>query len=388
MSHALPRRAGVRVPAWVQPLCRRLITTITGLSTDQTRLPFHREAPGPALEVLDLFAGIGGLSLGFRNAGFDVVGVDLEDLSGEVFRENRIGRHIAKNLYTETEVRDVPVVVGGPPCRPWSSVNLQRRGSEHDDHGLLERFFVHLWEIRPAVFIMENVPPLARDPEYERLIREMRWRGYSVTAAVLRYAHFGAATTRRRLFTVGFRDSVRWSADEFFRRMEKKRRPHRTVRQEIGWLRDQPRNAVPDHVWSQVRTIARYADRYRTGKYGWKQLGWDDPAPSFGSVGKTYILHPAAGEGDFPVRVLSVREVLSIMGFDRSFRFPDGAGLHKRYRMAANSVSPIVAETCARVIREMLTDETDSRCDDGSCGPEATANPSTHMSEAEDDAEA
>lgn len=324
------------------------------IDPEQIRIPFAAEPARGGLQVLDLYAGMGGLSLGFQTSGFSVTGVDREEVASAVFETNGIGKLLVRNLHTEMVVQDVPVVVGGPPCRPWSSVNVKRRGTEHQDHALLERFFLHLFEIRPAVFLMENVPPLGGDAEYDRLLREMRWRGYSISSAVLRYSDFGAATTRRRLFTVGFRNSARWDASEFFNRLVGAHRPARTVRQAIEWLRDSERCEVADHEWSEVRTIERYAERYRTGQYGWKQLGWDQPAPSFGSIAKTYILHPSAGEGTFPLRVLSVREVLCIMGFDHEFRFPEGTALHTRYRMVANSISPVVARACADVIREML----------------------------------
>jgi site-specific DNA-cytosine methylase len=84
---------------------------------------------------------------------------------------------------------------------------------------------------------------------------------------------------------------------------------------------------------------------------------WRTAAPSFGSVSKTYILHPDAGKEGYPLRVVSVREVLSIMGFRRDFHFPAGTALSKRYSMAANAVSPVMAEHCAVVIRQMLTGE-------------------------------
>jgi DNA (cytosine-5)-methyltransferase 1 len=317
------------------------------------RLADHSEVTN--LEVLDLFAGIGGISLGFRAGGFSVTGVDHETVSQEVFRINGIGDAVHRDLLKEMEIRSVPVVVGGPPCRPWSAVNVVRRGQHHEDYDLLDRFLAHLLEIRPAVFLMENVPALGSDPEFHRLLRELRWSGYSLASSVLQYSDFGAATRRRRLFTAGFRNSVRWSAEEFFRRLTSRHRPWQPVRGAIEWLRDKPRGSVPDHEWSVVHTIGKYHERYRTGQYGWRQLGWGEPAPSFGSVAKTYVLHPSAGEQGFPPRVLSVREVLSIMGFDREFRFPDTTSLTKRYRMAANAVSPIASEACARIIREMLT---------------------------------
>jgi DNA (cytosine-5)-methyltransferase 1 len=325
----------------------------------QLKIPFRADVEN-ALSVLDLFAGTGGLSLGFATAGFAVTGVDLEPASIGVFDANSIGELLTADLHTSLIIRDVPVVIGGPPCRPWSAVNVQRRGSSHEDYGLVGRFFEHLHVIKPHAFLMENVPPLGGDPIYRRMVSDLKCRGYSVASEVLRYSDFGAATTRKRLFTVGFRDSLQSGAEEFFRRLRARRRPPVTVRDAIGWLRDQPRASVPDHEWSSIRTIGNYAERYRTGRYGWKRLEWDEQAPSFGSVSKTYVLHPDSDPEKPDPRVLSVREILSIMGFEREFRFPAGTGLTLRYRMAANAVSPIVAANCAHVIRELIWGEAET----------------------------
>jgi DNA (cytosine-5)-methyltransferase 1 len=295
--------------------------------------------------------------MGFRDAGFRVTGVDDRTCSQEVFVENRIGELLVRDLHNDRVPSNAAVVTGGPPCRPWSAVNMKRRGADHEDHALVERFFEHLHRIRPGAFLMENVPPLAGDAVYRRLIDDMRRRGYSVGSSIVQYSDFGAATTRKRLFTVGFAGKTGSAADEFFRLLNERRRPGTTVREAIGWLRGAARGAIPDHEWSAVTTIGKYAERYRSGRFGWKQLAWDSSAPSFGSVSKTYILHPDSDpEGPEP-RVLSVREVLSIMGFPRAFRFPQNLGISIRYRMAANAVSPIVATECARVIRSMITGE-------------------------------
>lgn len=323
----------------------------------QMRLPFSWSAPSdeshkPA--VLDLFSGIGGIALGFNAAGFRVTGVDVEELSAETFAENAIGEHLLRDLSRQDELRKVDVVVGGPPCRPWSAVNQQRRGALHGDHKLLERFFRHVAQIRPYIFLMENVPPLAGDPGYLDFLKASESYGYSIARQLVRYSDFGVPSTRTRLFTVGIRDSSSWTAPDFFTQLSLYHREQQTVRDAIGWVQATPRGGFPDHEWSQLKSIENYKERYRTGQYGWKQLAWEEPAPSFGSVSKTYILHPDAGIDGFPLRVLSVREVLSILGFSRSFRFPPMAPLGKRYRMVANAVSPVVSEACARVIRRIL----------------------------------
>lgn len=314
------------------------------------------------MTVLDLFAGIGGLSIGFAAEGFTVIGVDDDEASAETFAINEIGDHIVRDLRNSDVIRPVPVVVGGPPCRPWSAVNVQKRGRSHEDHALLHRYFHHIQEIRPRLFLMENVPPLAGDPDYVDLRRELEFSGYSVGGRILRYSDFGAATARRRLFTVGIRDSARAGWLDFFGLLEEERRSQKdesgsTVRDAIGWLRDVGAKEVPDHEWSQLTTIQKYSEYYESGKYGWRILSWDETAPSFGSVAKTYILHPDSSPGEGDARVLSVKEVLSIMGFDRGFRFPAEVGLTRRYRMAANAVSPRVSRLCARAARRLLDGE-------------------------------
>ena len=320
----------------------------------QTRLHFpDPAAPGDSV-VLDLFAGIGGMSIGFRDEGFRVVGVDVEEASRDVFDLNRIGEHVLKDLREHSEFREVPVLVGGPPCRPWSSVNLQRRGRAHEDHALLNRFFLHVQQIRPRVFLMENVPPLMNDPDYLNGRAGLEAIGYSIESRVLRYSEFGAATSRRRLFTFGVRAPLTWGATDFFDMLDAERKEAADVASAIGWLRNRERDDVPDHDWSELKTIHKYEERYRSGRFGWKILVWHEPSPSFGSVAKTYILHPDATDPNIDARVLSVREVLSIMGFSEEFRFPEGTSRSRRYRMAANAVSPVISRACARVIRRLL----------------------------------
>ena len=72
-------------------------------------------------------------------------------------------------------------------------------------------------------------------------------------------------------------------------------------------------------------------------------------------MAKTYILHPEAGVDGFADRVLSVREVLAIMGFGLEVRFPAKTPRARRYQMAANAVSPQVSRAAAAAIYQLLT---------------------------------
>lgn len=332
-------------------------SSLDATNPEQAELPLAASGallPGTAqIEVVDLFAGIGGLSSGFSILGFSVTGIDAEPTGALVYESARYGTAHTMDLKTGSFAGKANVVVGGPPCRPWSPVNLQRRGDTHEDHRLLTRFVEHVQDLRPEVFIMENVPALRGDQIYKDGVRVLRDDGYDVDAHILHYDRFGAATRRRRLFTAGVR-GANDGAQRLFQHLRQHYRPARTVRDAIWRFRDLPAGAVPDHDWSNLKSIGNYRQRYESGQYGWRRLDYDVPAPSFGSVAKTYILHPEAGIDGYPERVLSVREVLAITGFPDSVSFPGGTPRAKRYQMVANAVSPQVSLAVAIAVQKLL----------------------------------
>jgi len=294
------------------------------------------------MRVLDLFCGAGGLALGFNKAGFNVTGVDISPVAGQTFTFNRIGSFVQADLSHEEITGSYDIVIGGPPCRPWSPLNLKKRRSAHDDYQLIKRFFLHVKHIMPEIFVMENVPALARDPIFISSLGVSH--DYSIAYEIINYADYGAATRRRRLIVVGVKKD---SAAIIFQKLVTYRKPPATVKDAISWLKDKPRGSVADHDWPNLRTIQHYTEKYKKGRYGWYVLKWDEPAPSFGNIMKTYILHP---DGN---RVISVREALSIMGFPEEFCFPPKLGLSVRYQMIADAVSPVFSFALAQTIKSI-----------------------------------
>ena len=301
------------------------------------------------MNVVDLFCGMGGLSLGFKSEGFSVHGYDNDDGAIAAYRAN-VGQATLLDLSGDPPPGPADCVVGGPPCRPWTPINLRRRRGEHRDYELVRAFDKTVLARNPAVFVLENVPLLRTDATYRSLIDALK-ESYSVDAHVVSYVDWGAASRRRRLFAIGIQKEHGVAASTVFKLLDEARVPGQTVREAIERYADQPMGSVADHEWAQLKSIANYADKYATGQFGWYQLSWDEPAPSFGHVAKTYTLHPGTG-GD--VRVLSVREVIALLGFDDSYVFPASVARTTKYRMAADAVSPRFSGALARAIKEAL----------------------------------
>jgi DNA (cytosine-5)-methyltransferase 1 len=299
------------------------------------------------LRVLDLFCGAGGLSSGFKKCGFSVTGVDSSELAGQTFSKNGYGQFLPLDLSKELAKGSYDIVVGGPPCKPWSNVNLTKRGEYHSDYGLLSVFFKHIDRIKPKCFLLENVPPLQNDETLQQCLTRMRLHGYSIEADVFRYSDYGAATSRRRLFIFGI---LKEEAEKFSEVLSGKLQPASTVKDKIWQLRKKEMGDDVDHVWPKLKTISKYSKYYSSGKYGWRILEWDKPAPSFGNVMKTYILHPDSSNGG-PKRVISVKEASLIMGFPSDFSFAEGCGIGVRYQMIVDAVSPVFSIAVAETIK-------------------------------------
>lgn len=170
-----------------------------------------------ALRAIDLFCGAGGLTQGFRDAGFLVpFALDRDPTAMATYRKNHPKTATYLGSITDLspmQIREmagghVDVVVGGPSCQGFSTAG-RRNGWVRDED---ER--IHLWkhmlavveELRPKAFLMENVPGLVywKDGEFgATIVERFENLGYSVDHDILLAADFGVPQRRRRLFMVG-----------------------------------------------------------------------------------------------------------------------------------------------------------------------------------------
>ncbi|MEQ3551759.1 DNA cytosine methyltransferase [Pseudonocardia nematodicida] len=167
------------------------------------------------LKVVDLFAGAGGLSQGFHQAGFQIIGGSDHDpdacatYAGNFPQARTIVGDI-RTKATRDEILDVArradVIVGGPPCQAFSQVRNHSRLIDDPRNSLYREFVQTVDSARPAAFIMENVPGMAQMGVLEQVKQDLSISGaYDLNAQVLDAANFGVPQTRKRLIFFGVR---------------------------------------------------------------------------------------------------------------------------------------------------------------------------------------
>ncbi len=163
------------------------------------------------MTVLDLFAGAGGFSEAFKQAGYRIAGaVEFNHAAAATYAVNHgdiiAAMPIQKWLATY-EVPGVDVIVGGPPCQGFSRLGLQDPDDERSK--LWSEYVEVVVRARPRYFVLENVGAFTKAPEYAALTAEVgpggRLREYDFIAAVLNAADYGCAQARRRTIFIGYR---------------------------------------------------------------------------------------------------------------------------------------------------------------------------------------
>ena len=158
------------------------------------------------MKVLDLFCGCGGLILGFKNAGFEIMAAyDFWNIAVETYNKNFSHKAINKdiNMLTIEEIAQYApdIIIGGPPCQDYSSAGKR---DESLGRAVLTKIFAEkVCGFKPQWFVMENVDRIVKSTNLDEVKKCFKKMGYGLTEIILNASFCGVPQKRKRYFLIG-----------------------------------------------------------------------------------------------------------------------------------------------------------------------------------------
>lgn len=352
----------------------------------------------PTIRTLDLFAGAGGLTLGFQQAdlGFEpVFAVEVDPAAAGTFKRNFDCPVYDGPIGDIEQFESADVIVGGPPCQGFSPLGRDRDADSRARlNELWQQYLRAVRQVNPLAFVIENVPEFQRSAEFAELLELMTTdpvlKRYAYNYGVLNAADYGVPQRRRRGIMVAVRDAaeVPWPPPPTHGPDSPGRLPYRTVRQAIGHLPPMPestdistdvdgrqdlhfRRNPTDKSRARYRAIPAGGNRFDLASRRpdllpacWAnkpsgtadvmgRLWWDRPSVTI----RTEFYKPEKGRYLHPVahRPITHREAAELQTFPPGFEF-EGTKIQVA-RQIGNAVPPVLAAAIARFVHRLIKDE-------------------------------
>ena len=327
------------------------------------------------MDVVSLFAGCGGLDLGFEKAGFNVIWANEFDESiHETYKLNHPNTVLNTNdirTLGDNDIPDCDGIIGGPPCQAWSEGG-KRLGIE-DPRGQLFLDYIRIVSYKkPKFFVIENVQGILEEKHkasLERFMFMLHEAGYKISYELLNAADYKIPQDRFRVFFIGIRNDL---TNKFvFPNVACSERI--TLRRAIGDITDHPRFYC-DEIVEGVHPTRMNHDVY-TGAYDAKYMarnrvrGWNQVSFTMQAQARNAPQHPQAPKMvylspsrrafvkgyEHLYRRLSVRECARIQTFPDSFQFVYN-DVKNGYKMVGNAVPPRLAWYIAIQLKKAFED--------------------------------
>ena len=319
------------------------------------------------LNFIDLFAGAGGLSLGFVQAGFTpLASVEINEFAVETYKYNFINKrgfsefvesrditdaNVKNDLYNAVNTRKVDVIIGGFPCQGFSNSGNRIIADPRNS------LYLHMLEIvnhlKPKFVVMENVVGLRTmmDGKIEsKIISDYENAGYKVNVTVLNAADYGVPQTRQRVIFICNRiGKTNYHPEPFV-----KKENYRTIKDAISDLMDLPDDKSINHVRTKhskemserLNNVPEGKSLYDNYSDSWKKSPWEKPSCTIKENHGAVNIHPRRP------RVITAREMARLQSFPDNFIF-QGA---KKWQLVqlGNAVPPSLAKAIALSVEKSL----------------------------------
>ena len=324
----------------------------------------HSEKQEP-LSLVSLFAGAGGMDIGFEKAGFKTIWANEYDKTIAPSYQN----YFPDTKFDGRSVRDIPDadlpdfvsgIIGGPPCQSWSEAGA-RRGID-DPRG--ELFFEYLRVIKrtqPTFFVAENVHGLIHSrnmDSFQKIIKMFEKEGYKISWKLLKASDYGVPQDRGRVFIVGYHKSL-GKTFQFPEPLKIKK----TLRDAIGDLENLKigkTKKVKNHEFMDSGYSPIFMSRNRV-------RSWDEQSYTILATDRHIPFHPQAPKmiqvskdlkGFAPghedkYRRLTIRECARIQTFPDDYEFIY-TNMRNAYKMIGNAVPVNLAYCIAKIIKNDL----------------------------------
>lgn len=293
-------------------------------------------------KVVDLFAGCGGLSRGFQNAGFDIAGAfEYWDVAADCYESNFTHPVYRLDLNdTDEAVKQIgrlnpDLIIGGPPCQDFSHAGKR---VEDKRANLTKSFATIVATLKPQIFVMENVDRAYKSHAYATARKMFKDAGYGLTEKVLLASRCGVPQRRKRFFCIGVLGGMDCELDDLF--TQKMSDKEMTVRDFFGDSFD------TEYYYRHPRNYSRRA-----------VFSIDEPAPTMRGVNrpipKGYPGHPGdAHKIDDSVRPLTTLERSLIQTFPADFKWVGSKTDCEQ--MIGNAVPVKLAQFVAEALKDYL----------------------------------
>lgn len=317
--------------------------------------------------LVSLFAGAGGLDIGFHKAGFETIWANEYDKTIapsfiNYFPQTKFdGRSILKVPSADIP-KTVTGVIGGPPCQSWSEAGA-RRGINDPRGQLFHEYIRVIRHCKPKFFVAENVHGIIHSRNrmsFESIVKMFNGEGYTVSWALLKASHYGVPQDRERVFIVGYHESLgkKFTFPDPDPNVK-------TLKDAIYDLRNLKTGSkkITNHDLTTSTFSPIYMSRNRV-------RSWSEPSFTILATERHIPLHPQAPKmvtlgpdkkgfvegSEHLYRRLTVRECARIQTFPDDYEF---IYTHPRngYKMIGNAVPVEMARRIAEKIMEDLSTE-------------------------------